>query len=180
MTEQQNNKTKKIIIVVSIIVPVLVAFLNWGLSKNEINVSFDLTIFPKINAIINFTVSILLILGLYFIKTKKDKEHKIVMVSAFSLSILFLFSYVIYHSLAKSAHFEGEDLITYIYYFILISHIILAAVVMPFILYTFYFALTNQLKNHRKIAKYTWFVWFYVSITGVIVYLMISPYYHLV
>jgi len=177
MIENKNKKIKRAIIAISIIVPLLVAFLNWGLSKEKGSVSFDLSIFPKINAIINSVVSILLVLGLYFIKNKKDKQHKISMGTAFALSILFLFSYVIYHSLAVSTHFQGEKIIKYIYFFILITHIVLAVVVMPFILYTFYFALTNQLNKHKKLAKYTWFVWFYVSITGVVVYLMISPYY---
>ena len=172
----KNKKIKRIIIVVSILVPVLVGFLNWGLSKN-VEVSFDLTIFPKINAIINSVVSILLVVGLYFIKVKELVKHRIVMGSAFALSILFLFSYVFYHSLAQSVPFGGEGIVRNIYFFILLSHIILAAVVMPFILYTFYFALTDQLNKHRKLAKYTWLVWFYVSVTGVVVYLMISPYY---
>ena len=172
----KNKKIKKVIIAISIIVPLLVAFLNWGLKK-ETNASFDLTIFPKINAIINSIVATLLLTGLYFIKNKKEKYHKISMGSAFSLSVLFLFSYVIYHSLAESVPFGGEGIIRKVYFFILVTHIVLAAVVMPFILYTFYFALTNQLDKHRKLAKYTWLVWFYVSITGVLVYFMISPYY---
>lgn len=172
----KNKKIKKIIIIVSIIVPLVVAFLNWGLKK-QTDVSFDLTIFPKINAIINSFVSVLLIAGLYFIKNKKEKQHKISMGAAFSLSVLFLFSYVIYHSLAVSVPFGGEGLIRKFYFFILLTHIVLAAVVMPFILYTFYYALTNQLDRHRKLAKYTWLVWFYVSVSGVLVYLMISPYY---
>lgn len=174
--EAKNKKIKRLIIAVSIIVPLLVAFLNWGLQKQE-PVSFDLTIFPKINASINSVVAILLIIGLYYIKTKQNKKHTIVMASAFSLSIIFLFSYVIYHSMAQSTVFGGEGVIRNVYYFILLTHIVLAAVVMPFILYTFYFALTNQLHKHRKLAKYTWGVWFYVSISGVLVYLLISPYY---
>ncbi len=174
--QARNKKIKRVILAVSIIVPLLVAFLNWGLSKSE-PVSFDLTIFPKINAVINSVVAILLVVGLYFIKTKEPVKHRIVMGTAFSLSILFLFSYVFYHSLAQSVPFGGEGMIRNVYFFILLSHIILAAVVMPFILYTFYFALTDQLEKHRKLAKYTWLVWFYVSVTGVTVYLMISPYY---
>jgi len=178
MSDSDKNKNiKRIIIGVSILVPVLVGFLNWGLSK-DVEVSFDLTIFPKINAIINSLVSILLLAGLYFIKTNEEKKHRIVMSSAFGLSILFLISYVFYHSLAESVPFGDEGLIRYVYLFILLTHIVLAAVVMPFILYTFYFALTNQLNKHRKLAKVTWLVWFYVSVTGVVVYLMISPYYN--
>lgn len=172
----KNKKYKNIIIAVSIVIPLLVAFLNWGIKK-QTNPNFDLTIFPKINAIINSAVAVLLVLGLYFIKKKEEKKHKITMATAFSLSILFLVSYVIYHSLAESVPFGGEGAIRKAYFFILLTHIVLAAVVMPFILYTFYFALTEQLHKHRKLAKYTWAVWFYVSITGVLVYLMISPYY---
>ncbi len=174
--KEKHKKIKRIIIAISVLIPVIVAFLNWGLTK-QTEVNFDLTIFPKFNATINSIIAVLLLLGLYLIKKKKEKLHKIVMGSAFSLSIMFLISYVIYHSLAVSVPFGGEGNIRYFYFFILLSHIVLAAVVMPFILYTFYFALTDQLQKHRKLAKYTWAVWFYVSITGVLVYLLISPYY---
>lgn len=173
---EKNKKIKRIIIVISLLIPTIVAFLNWGLTK-QTEVNFDLTIFPKFNATINSIIAILLIFGLYLIKNKKEKLHKIVMGSAFSLSVLFLVSYVIYHSLAVSVPFGGEGNIRYFYFFILLTHIVLAAVVMPFILFTFYFALTDQLHKHRKLAKYTWAVWFYVSVTGVLVYLLISPYY---
>jgi len=108
MKEVDKNKIlKRIIAAVSLSVPLLVAFLNWGLDKEQITVSFDLTIFPKINAIINFAVSILLVLGLLLIKKKEYFKHKVVMISAFSLSILFLISYVTYHSLAESVPFGG-------------------------------------------------------------------------
>ena len=105
------------------------------------------------------------------------KYHRISMMSAFVLGSLFLVSYVIYHSMADSTTFGGEGWIRPVYYFLLLSHILLAIVVVPFVLFAFYFALTDKIEKHKKIVKYTFPIWLYVSVTGVLVYLMISPYY---
>ncbi|MBK7958805.1 MAG: DUF420 domain-containing protein [Bacteroidetes bacterium] len=138
---------------------------------------FDKTIFPAINASINTIVSVLLILALYFIKRKDISNHKLCTLSATFFSALFLVNYVFYHNIAESTKYGGDGAMKYIYFFILITHVFLAAAIFPFILMTLYRALTNQIEKHRKIAKYTWYVWFYVSVTGVIVYRMIKPYY---
>jgi putative membrane protein len=143
----------------------------------DISVGFDIHIFAKINAVINSAVSILLFLGLVSVKNGKYLLHKRMMGSAILLSTLFLVSYICHHLLAGDTPYGGEGFIRYVYFFILITHIILAAVILPFILFTSYRALVAEWPTHRKLAKLTWPIWFYVSVTGVLVYLMISPYY---
>jgi putative membrane protein len=116
-------------------------------------------------------------LGVYFIKNKKRQAHKTVMLSAFTLSVLFLLSYVLYHSQAPATHYGGEGIIKIIYFFILITHIILAACIVPLALFTLLRAWRSEFVKHKAIAKWTFPIWLYVTITGVIVYFMISPYY---
>lgn len=164
----------KWIVVISIAVPALVAFLFYGpVARLHVDVSF----LPKFHAILNSCVSVLLITGYYFIRHKKIKQHKFCMISAFSLSALFLVSYVLYHAATESTTFGGEGIIRSVYYVILITHIFLAAAVLPFILITLSRALTQKFDKHRRIARITLPIWLYVSITGVVVYFMISPYY---
>lgn len=146
---------------------------------------------PLINAYLNGTCSILLLLSLYFIKRKNIVMHKRINITAFGLSSLFLVFYIVFHYLAPETRFgdlDGDHLVSpaeaeaagnlrYIYFVILITHIILAAIVLPLILFSFSFALRNQIEKHKKIVRWTWPIWFYVTVTGVIVYIMISPYY---
>lgn len=145
--------------------------------KIEYPADFNIYIFPKVHAIINSVVSILLVIALYFIKTKKIQQHKITMLAAVVLSVGFLISYVLYHSASEPTTYGGEGVMKSIYYFVLATHVILAALSFPFILWTLAMALTNRFGKHRQIAKFVWPVWFYVSVTGVVVYLMISPFY---
>ncbi len=146
--------------------------------KIDVDLGFNPHLFAKINADINFTVSVLLPLGIYFAKNKKYVLHKRVMFTAIVLSSLFLVSYVLHHLLTASTSFPKDaGSIKYFYYFILITHIFLAGIILPFILLTAYRALTAEFNKHKKIARITFPIWWYVSITGVIVYLMISPYY---
>lgn len=167
---------KNIIIAVSILIPVVVVILYFFIpNKDDFNV--DVRFLPKVNATINFVVSILLVLALVFIKRKEIILHKTMMLSAFILSAVFLVFYVVYHFFSESTVYGGVGVLRSIYYFILLTHIVLAAVVLPFILFSFYYALTNQTEKHRRIAKITWPIWFYVSVTGVLVYWFISPYY---
>lgn len=147
---------------------------------------------PLINAYINGTCSLLLLLSLYFIMQKNIVMHRRLNITAFVLSSLFLIFYIIFHYLAPETKFgdlNGDHLVSeaekmtvgnlrYVYYIILISHIILAAIVLPLILFSFNYALQNQIPRHKKIVRWTWPIWFYVTVTGVIVYLMIAPYYH--
>ena len=156
--------------------PVLVAIL-FKVSPPDVSTDFDFKVLPKFHAFINGTVSLLLMMSFWFIKNKKRKAHKWCNISALILSALFLVSYVTYHTFTDSTKFGGEGLIKYIYYFILLTHIVLAAIILPIILFTFLRAFTGNFEKHRKIARWTLPLWLYVSITGVIVYLMISPYY---
>lgn len=132
---------------------------------------------PALNATINGIVSLLLILGVMFIKQRKKKAHQLMMISSIVLSAIFLVSYVLYHTTHESTAFGGEGAIRYLYFFILLTHIILAIVIVPLVLISFTRALSSQFDKHRKIARITFPIWLYVSVTGVIVYLMISPYY---
>ena len=150
-----------------------------ALGRIEINIDpgFDTHLFAKANAIINSLVSILLIAGLVAIKQGKYLLHKRIMVSALMLSVLFLVSYICHHLFTGDTKYGGEGLTRTIYFVILISHIFLAAIILPIILFTAYRALIAEWPAHVKLARITWPIWFYVSVTGVIVYLMISPYY---
>jgi putative membrane protein len=159
--------------------------------KLGIHSNFDVHIFAKINAVINTAVALLLIAGLTAVKNGKYKLHRNIMITAMLLSILFLVSYIAHHLLAGDARFgdinhdgllsDDEKLQSgglRIFYLILLStHILLAAVILPFILFTAYRALTSEWPLHKKLAKYTWPLWLYVAVTGPIVYFLISPYY---
>jgi putative membrane protein len=143
----------------------------------EVDLGFNPHVFATINATINSLVSVLLILAIIMVKQKNYEAHKNLMFGAIILSSLFLVSYIAHHLFAGDTAFGGEGNIRYVYFFILISHIILAAVILPFILLTAYRSLVGEFAAHKKIARYTFPLWLYVSVTGVIVYLFISPYY---
>jgi putative membrane protein len=173
--EKNDKRASMLIILFSVIVFVAVVFLSR--IKLEVALPFDVHLFAKINAIINSMVSVLLVAGLIAVKNGKYHLHRNVMMTAMVLSLLFLVSYICHHLFSESTSYGGEGAMKSVYYFILITHIILAAVILPFILYTSYRALVAEWPAHRKLAKITWPIWFYVSVTGVVVYLMISPYY---
>lgn len=173
----QNSKLiQNLIILISVAVPLVVAFLFYGPAL-DLEVSVDLSFFPKFHATLNSIASIALLLGGGFIWKKKIVAHQVSMLLAFCVSTIFLLSYVFYHSISTPTIFGGEGIIKIIYYFILITHIFLAAIVLPFILFTFYRALTNSFEQHKKIARITYPLWLYVTVTGVLVYFLISPYY---
>jgi putative membrane protein len=132
---------------------------------------------PALNATINGLVSVLLVIGVMLIKNGKRKAHQAAMTSSIALSALFLVSYVLYHTTHESTAFGGEGVIRYVYFFILLTHIVLAIVIVPLVLISFSRALSEQFDKHKKIARITFPIWLYVSVTGVIVYFMISPYY---
>lgn len=169
------SKLKPIIIIASILIPVLVAIL-YLLPKN-FEVGEEVYLLPKLNAFINGTASLILIIAFWAIKNKKVKLHRQLMVTALVLSAIFLLSYVTYHSLTESTPFGGEGMIKNIYLFILLTHILLAIAIVPLVLITFVRALSEKFDQHKKIARITLPLWLYVTITGVVVYLMISPYY---
>ena len=172
---KNDKRASLLIILFSVIVFVAVVFLSRV--KLEVELPFDVHVFAKINAGINSAVSFLLLVGLLAVKRGRYHLHRNVMMTAMVLSLLFLVSYICHHLLSDSTSFGGEGTIKYVYYFILITHILLAAIILPFILYTSYRALIAEWPQHTRLARITWPIWFYVSVTGVIVYLMISPYY---
>ncbi|MDG2370003.1 MAG: DUF420 domain-containing protein [Flavobacteriales bacterium] len=172
----KNDKlANRLIWTVSVVVFAVVVLLHE--LKIKVDLGFDVHIFAKINAIINGTVATLLLLGIYFVKSKKYILHKKTMNLAILLSLLFLVSYIAHHILADSTSFNEQGTIKYIYYIILISHILLAGLSLPFILFTAYRASISEFSAHKKMAKYVFPVWLYVAVTGVVVYIMISPFY---
>jgi len=173
--KKNDARARSLIIAVSIIV--FGAVVALGKVKLNVELGFDEHIFAKINAAINSTVSVLLLAGLIAVKNKKYLLHKRIMIAAIILSCLFLVSYICHHLFTGETKFGGEGNIRYIYYFILGTHIILAAIILPFILFTAYRSMIGEFARHKKLARITWPIWFYVAVTGVIVYLMISPYY---
>ncbi len=158
-------------------VVVFAAVVALGKINLDIKVDFDVHVFARINAIINSTVSVLLVAALIAVKRKSYEWHKRLMMTAMVLSIFFLVSYIAHHLLAGDTKFGGEGTIRYIYFFILITHIFLAAIILPFILFTAYRAMIAEYPQHKKLARITWPIWFYVAVTGVVVYWLISPYY---
>jgi putative membrane protein len=173
--QKNDPKAKWLIGIFSFVVFAAVVIL--GRVKLEVDLGFDVHIFAAINAVINSAIAVLLITALWAVKAKKYLLHKQMMMTALLLSVLFLVSYIAHHLLAGDTKFGGEGVIRTVYYIILVTHIFLAAIILPFILFTAYRALTAEYATHKKLAKYTWPLWLYVAITGPVVYWMISPYY---
>jgi putative membrane protein len=173
---KKNDKLARVLIgVVSFVVFAAVVFLSRV--KITADLGFDVHVFAKINAVINSMVSVLLLAGLIAVKQGKLAVHRNIMITAIILSAIFLVSYICHHLFAGDTKFGGTGLIRPIYFFILVTHILLAAIILPFILFTAYRALVAEFPQHKKLARITWPIWFYVATTGVIVYLLISPYY---
>ncbi len=138
---------------------------------------FDFTWLPGVYSTLNALTAVILVVGLYFIKNGQVLKHRTAMTTAMVTSALFLMGYLIYHLTYDDTKYGGEGAIRYVYFFLLITHIILAGVILPFILFTYIRAFTNQFARHKKLAKWVYWVWLYVAITGPILYLMIEPYY---
>ncbi len=173
---KKNDKQARLfIITVSLVVFAAVVFLSRF--TLEVDLGFNVHVFALINAVINSAVSVLLVWALIAVKGKNYELHKKLMLGAMVLSILFLLSYICHHLFAGETKFGGSGTIKGVYYFILLTHIPLAGIILPFILFTAYRGLTGEYADHKKLAKYTWPLWLYVSVTGVLVYLLISPYY---
>ena len=170
----------KLIAALSVFVFLVVAVLQ----SNVINIFPDKSLIPewvlflpRLNAMINGTCCVLLLVSLYFIKRKNIRMHKALNITTFLLSSLFLISYVIFHATGIKTTYGGEGNIRIFYYFILITHIILAAFVLPLVLFSFYHGLKMHVERHRKLVRWSYPIWLYVTVSGVIVYIMISPYY---
>lgn len=167
-----DKKYNKLIVILSIAIPVAVAAL-FG-----IKIPAKLPVFlPPIYACVNAITALILVLAFIAVQNKKIKLHERLIKVAIGLSVLFLLMYILYHITSDSTKFGGEGFIKYLYYFILITHIILSVAVIPFVLITYVRAITNNIEKHKKIAKITFPLWLYVAVTGVVVYIMISPYY---
>ena len=167
------KKYNKLIVVLSVVIPIVVAAL-FGIKIPNVE---PLSFLPPIYATINGLTSVILVIAVIAIKNKKIVLHEKLMTTAIWCSALFLIMYVAYHMTSDSTKFGGEGVVKYIYYFILLTHIVLSIVVIPFVLITYVRAITNNIEKHKKIAKITFPLWLYVAVTGVIVYIMISPYY---
>lgn len=171
------QKFSKFIIIVSIVIPVVVAIL-FGVKLKDFGCNVEpLSFLPPIYATINGMTALVLIAAVLAIKNGKRILHERLMTSAIVLSVAFLVMYVAYHMTADSTKFGGEGAIRYVYFFILITHIILSIAIIPMVLITYVRALAQKFDTHKKIAKITFPIWLYVAVTGVVVYLMISPYY---
>lgn len=189
LLKKNDAKAKAFILTVSVIVFVAVAFLTQ--IKLDVKLPFDVHVFATANAVINSMVAFLLIGGLAFVKQKNFLAHRKLMLAAIILSVFFLLSYIAHHLLAGETKFGDLDhngllseeeksmagSMRIVYYIILFTHIPLAGIILPFILFTAYRALIGEYDRHKKLARITWPIWFYVAVTGVIVYLMINPYY---
>ena len=171
------KKYSKLIIAVSIIIPLVVALL---FSVKLKDFGFDvepLSFLPPIYATINGLTAIVLVLGVMAIKNGNQVLHQRLMTTAIAFSLLFLVMYVAYHMTSDSTKFGGEGTIRYVYFFILLTHILLSIIIIPMVLITYVRALSQRFEQHKKLARITFPIWLYVAVTGVIVYIMISPYY---
>ena len=172
-TVKDEKKFNKLIAVVSVIIPIVVAIL-FGVKLPNVE---PLSFLPPIYATINGITAVLLLVAVWAIKNGNQKLHQNLMTTNIALSLLFLMMYIAYHMTSDSTSYGGEGAIKYVYYFILITHIVLSIALIPLVLRTYAMAYLKKFEDHRALAKYTFPVWLYVAVTGVVVYLMISPYY---
>ncbi|HSC54781.1 MAG TPA: DUF420 domain-containing protein [Phnomibacter sp.] len=187
---QKNDKKARLLIAVFSLV-VFTAIVLLSRIKLQVNLGFDIHIFAKANAIINSIIALLLIAAFVAVKQRKYLLHKKLMVAALALSVVFLVSYIAHHLLAGDTRYGDANLdgvvdaaeiaavgaMRYVYLIILLTHIFLAAIILPFILFTAYRGLTAEFPAHKKLARITWPLWLYVAVSGPVVYLMICPYY---
>ncbi len=186
---KNERQARTLILTVSVIVFFAVALL--AKIKVQVDLPFNIHIFATINAVINTAVAVLLVAGLVAVRRRAFVVHRNIMMTAIVLSFFFLLTYIAHHLLAGEAFFGDANhngmvdaaekaavgSMRTVYLVLLITHIILAAIILPFILFTAYRALTGDYDRHKKLARYTWPLWFYVSVTGPVIYLLISPYY---
>ncbi|MFZ1530463.1 MAG: DUF420 domain-containing protein [Ferruginibacter sp.] len=187
--KKNDKKARLIILAVSAVVFAAVLFLSNVTIRASL--PFDAHVFAMANAIINSMVSILLIAALWAVRKRNFVQHKNLMMVAIVLSVLFLLSYIAHHLLTDATKFgdlnhdnsisneekAATGSVRFIYYFLLLTHIPLAGIILPFILFTAYRALTGEYEKHKRLARFTWPIWFYVAVSGVVIYLMIEPYY---
>lgn len=171
------KKYNKWIVILAVVIPVVVAILS-RMKLQDFGIEVEpLSFLPPIYATTNGLTALVLILAVIAIKKQKRKRHERLMKTAIALSVAFLVMYVAYHMTSDSTKFGGEGMVKYIYYFLLITHIFLSIIIIPFVLITYVRAISNNFDRHKKIARITFPMWLYVAVTGVIVYMMIAPYY---
>lgn len=189
LLKKDDRKARKLIIIFSAVI--FLAIFSLSRVKFDVDLGFDVHWFAMLNAMINTIVSILLLAALIMVKNKKYVTHRNLMMTAMTLSVLFLLSYICHHLFAGETIFGDSNhdgkadtselaavgKLRTVYYIILLTHIPLAGIILPFILFTAYRSLIGEYERHKKLARITWPIWFYVAVTGVVVYLMISPYY---
>jgi len=176
-THKQRNYTP-LIWVLSVIAVIIILGINYVPRKLGVqDLGFDLSILPLLNAILNAVAFILLLLSFIMIKRKNITAHRRLIYVAFGFTFVFLISYLTYHAFTGSTSYGGDGILKYVYYFILITHIVLATALLPLSLTTLAHGLNRKDEKHRKIGRWTMPIWLYVSATGVLVYLLISPYY---
>jgi putative membrane protein len=174
---EKEKKYNKWIVVLAVVIPLVVAVLS-RMKLQDFGIDVEpLTFLPPIYATINGLTALVLVVAVIAIKNKNRILHERLMKFAIALSVAFLVMYVAYHMTSDSTKFGGEGVVKYLYYFILITHILLSIVIIPFVLITYVRAITNNIERHKRIAKITFPMWLHVAVTGVVVYFMISPYY---
>ena len=172
-----NKKLEKRLNIIAWVLTAVVFFLMVFMRRVKLDIGMDMTFLPGVNAILNSSVSIVLVLAYIMIKKGRKNAHRRLIYIAMALSALFLLSYVLYHFTTNEVSYGGEGLLRYLYLILLILHIFSAAVIFPFILLTFIRAFTGQFERHKKIARWVWPVWLFVAISGPVCYLLLMPYY---
>jgi putative membrane protein len=167
------KKMNRVAYVVSFVVLLLVGLMR----RYKIPTSIDFSFLPPIHASLNALAAVMLVLALYFVKNRQLENHRNAIYAAMVCSALFLVSYVLYHFTTPETRYGGTGIMRSIYFFLLLTHVVLAAVILPFILLTFNRAFTNQFERHKKMARWVFPLWLYVAVTGPICYLMLKPYY---
>ena len=175
--EQANLVLAKKLNRVAIAISAVLLLIVGGMRRIKIDTEIDFSFLPPFHSSVNALTALVLLLALYYIKQKNIEAHRRMIYWAMGLSVLFLGSYVLYHITTEETRYCMEGNIRYVYFFFLITHVILAAVILPFILFTFIRAFTGQYERHRKMARWVWPLWFYVALTGPICYLMLRPCY---
>lgn len=177
MAKTKNDRIAiPVILGLSILVPLIVLVLIYLPERYNL-LGVELGTFPLFHAVLNASTALLLLAGYFLIKAGDKKRHRNIMITAFCFSCVFLVSYVLSKISHEPTHYGGEGVLKYIYFFILITHIVLSAIIVPLVLFTMYRGLTGEYQKHKKIAKWTFPIWMYVAVTGVLVYLFMYSYY---
>lgn len=176
-TTQANIQLEKRLNIVAWIVSAAVLLLVGLMRRYKFETDIDFGFLPPIHASLNALTAVILLFALYFIKNREVEKHRRAIYAAMTCSALFLISYVLYHFTTPEAKYGGEGTIRAVYFFFLITHVILAGLILPFILFTFTRAYTGQFERHKKMARWVFPLWLYVALTGPICYLMLRPYY---